>query len=457
MSGARSLPHPWVQALKLDGRRRIAFLHCPHWDSSALRQVIASYAAAFDAASDTTLVLYLDPTQGVTPETAAHVVESALAESGRTPGQWPDLLLVSDVLGPGDMHRLYAAVDWVVPNGDRASAHHARRSGAHILHDLSLESWRAARWTRDVRLPAPPIAQASPAVSFCIITGGTRPETLRRVIRSIHAQRIPQYEIIVSGVHRGEPDIHYIAREAAARAGRLGDMRNAAVATAQYEYIALLDDDILLHPDWYAALQQRAGSFDILTSQVRLPDGSMYWGHCTIGGPRGHRILADFEEDAYTYMTGGGGWVMTSEVARNAQWNSDLPFYNGEDVDFARTCQAYGFTISHEPGMVVFHGDAKYTGVGRWVWVRKEWLSHDGVRAALENKSALELLQMAQAFINSRQIAEAADCVRFGLDLYPSHPDLSLAWRAIEDHCGGSLPMARWYPSGDPVYQQLAA
>src|SRR5205085_1714217 len=109
----------------------------------------------------------------------------------------------------------------------------------------------------------------------------------------------------------------------AADAGRLGEMRNLAVARAQYENIVILDDDILLAPDWYAAFSAYAQPFDILTAQVRLPDGGRYWDHVAAGEGRGNqRLLTDSEDDPNVFMTGGGGWVMKAYVARAVQWDA---------------------------------------------------------------------------------------------------------------------------------------
>ena len=133
--------------------------------------------------------------------------------------------------------------------------------------------------------------------SFCIITNGKRPELLRMVIRSIQAQPIAEHEIIIAGIHHAEQGIIYVAAEDAAAGGRLGEMRNKAVARARYENIVMLDDDIILAPDWYAAFTAYDKPFDILTSQIRLPDGGRYFDHVTTGGPKGQAFLDEDEDD----------------------------------------------------------------------------------------------------------------------------------------------------------------
>src|ERR1035438_10831485 len=83
--------------------------------------------------------------------------------------------------------------------------------------------------------PAPQVmltARArSPGFSFCIITHGRRPEKLLQEIASIRALQIPHYEILVGGDVAFElPEgVVFVPAVAAARAGRLGEMRNRLV------------------------------------------------------------------------------------------------------------------------------------------------------------------------------------------------------------------------------------
>ncbi len=294
-------------------------------------------------------------------------------------------------------------------------------------------------------------------VSFCVITAGQRPEMLARVIASIHAQSIPHYEIVVAGKHHVANGIRYLPMAEAAQAGRLGALRNAAVAAAQHENIVILDDDIVLAPDWYEKLCSGGGDFDILTSQVRLPDGTRYWDHATCGGARGHQLLAPHETDAHTYMTGGGGWIMKRRVANVLRWREDLRFYESEDVDFAHRCHAAGFRIEHRPDCVVYHADATYTSVGRSVFRRAEGRSHEWVRAALGEAGIDAILAAARAHAREGRTAEAADCLRYGLERFPHDDVLRNAWAAFQAEAGGLLPDTRWFSAGDPAFHDALA
>ncbi|MEJ2200696.1 MAG: glycosyltransferase family A protein [Desulfuromonadaceae bacterium] len=288
--------------------------------------------------------------------------------------------------------------------------------------------------------------------SFCIITGGSRPEILRTVLASIRGQGIADYEIIVSGRHAAEPGLIYVPAAEAAAAGRLSVLRNLGVAKARYEHIVILDDDVILAPDWYQAFRRYDRPFDILTSQVRVPDGSRYFDHATVGGPRGHRILRSEEEDDFVYMTGGGGWVMKAAVARAVQWNEHKTYYQEEDVDFSRRCQARGFGIAHHHGMLVFHADPSYTGIGRVVARRRDGRSQQWIQTAFADASGVEILRRMAQFRKAGCFAEAADLARMARIRGPARWFFSLLWRLVEAKMGGRLPDVDWYPGGDPAY-----
>jgi glycosyltransferase involved in cell wall biosynthesis len=291
--------------------------------------------------------------------------------------------------------------------------------------------------------------QALPRISFCIITSGHRRALLEAVIASIQRQRTTCAEILIAGRHRDAPGITYLPAERAADEGRLGHLRNLAVARAQYEYVAVLDDDIVLAPDWVRALFAAPDDFDVLTSQVRLPDGGRYWDHATFGGPRGHAILEAHEHDAHVYMTGGGGWVMRREVFEVARWDGARTFYAGEDVDLAARLRGAGMRLRHWHGCVVYHVDPQYTTIGRTVHRRRAGRSASWVET-LSALSPVELAREVEQLYQAGRLAEMADALRFACRAHPAVTPLRRALDALEDAHGGRLSDARWCAGTDP-------
>jgi glycosyltransferase involved in cell wall biosynthesis len=296
------------------------------------------------------------------------------------------------------------------------------------------------------------------AITFCIITGGSRPELIGIVLESIRAQGIAAYEVIVAGNFHPEPGLVYLEALEAAAAGRLGELRNLAVARARYENIVLLDDDIVLSRTWYANFSSYAGSFDILTSQVRTPDGSRYCDHVTLTSTGKHRILAENEDAASLYMTGGGGWVMKDYVARQVTWDQERLLNQGEDVDFSRRCQERGFRIAHNHAMLVFHADASYTCLGRTALRRQEGRSQAWAATLLgERPARAAVVRLVLCYWFSGQRAEAADLLRVGRQGFPCDLILTIMWWALVARSGGRLPGSCWFAGGDPEYLDTLA
>lgn len=294
-------------------------------------------------------------------------------------------------------------------------------------------------------------------LSFCIITSGKRDEVLQVVLSSITSQKIPDYEIIVSGVYRPDRRVVFVPAVEAARKGKLSILRNLGIAKATGDLIIILDDDVILSPTWYQNVTSYDKPFDILTSQVRLPDGTRYWDHVTTGGPRGHIMLDDDEPDDYCYMSGGCAWIMRREVAESVKWGEQLGFYESEDSDFAARCLQRGFSITHNKNMLVYHADPTYTSIGRKVLRRKYYPSVEIIRDEVAAMSEWDVVFFMKNKTENGLEADAADVIRYGCR---QHPDSSVLREAhswlINSLCGGNLSdNNKWYPDGDPTYLEI--
>lgn len=292
--------------------------------------------------------------------------------------------------------------------------------------------------------------------SFCIITAGKRPDLLNLVVKSIRVQNIPNYEIIVVGKYHPEPGIIYVPAEEAAASGSLGQMRNLGVAKAQYDHIVILDDDIILTANWYQAFLNFGDDFDILTSRILLPDGTRYWDHATIDGPRGHRLLrSDEQDEQYVYMSGGTAWIMKGYVAQSVHWNETLNFNEKEDVDFARKCQEKGFRILHNPDNIAYHHAAKYTRLGRINLARLPDHTNLWLLSRSDIQTPDTLLRLIQEKTANQEVAELADCLRAGLQVFPDDVRFRNLWKELEQMYGGDVLGDKWYLHGDPKFAEL--
>ena len=101
-------------------------------------------------------------------------------------------------------------------------------------------------------------------ISFVIITGGHKPQHIKRLLSSIPKQNIKNFESIIVGKVDNLPidlfslglsapktnTIKTIEANEAAKNGELGVMRNLGCKNAIFDNIVILDDDLLLAKDW---------------------------------------------------------------------------------------------------------------------------------------------------------------------------------------------------------------
>lgn len=288
-------------------------------------------------------------------------------------------------------------------------------------------------------------------ISFIIITNAGKPDKLLAQIKSIHAQKIPNYEIIVSGDKKDmqlpNENLTFVEAVDDAKNGGLGAMRNKACVIAKYDDLVISDDDMFFPESWYKTLCSYRHEFDILTPLVRLPDGTRFWDKCSYQSPKyGHSVLEDEEEDDYLYMSGGQSWIMKKKVWESVKWDESLAIYvmknlkdyragkDNEDTDFARRCRQSGFKISHMSNLEVLHDDASYTSVGRLVRRRihsdQNWCKN----LNLPHKINLEIAKLLWSYGIE---AEAIDLLRKGAiegDFSSQH-----TLKQMEDSRGGKL------------------
>lgn len=261
-------------------------------------------------------------------------------------------------------------------------------------------------------------------ISFIIISNGNKKQKVDRQIMSIHDLRIPEYEIIVAGIHHEvlHPNVHYVEDKRNAERGSLGGLRNSACNIAKYENIVVSDDDMLFPSDWYNNILQ-SPEFDILTTRILNPDGTRFWDHaCYMSPTRGHIVLNPDEDDDHLYMSGGQSWIMKKYVWDKIKWNSELLFYNmknlndyakgvqNEDTDFAYRCRESGFKIIHDHNVVVCHDDPSYTSIGRIVRRRRVYNTYEWVKNFnFPDKIAIDF---AINLIQNGLEAEGADILR---------------------------------------------
>lgn len=290
---------------------------------------------------------------------------------------------------------------------------------------------------------------ARPKISFCLAATGRAPSLLRAALESVRRQHVEACEILVAGTTEHLPGVRLLPCEEAAYAGRVGHLRNLMARASTGIRLAILDEDVILAPGWYAALEQVREPFDILTSRVLLPDGTRHWDHAAHTADKGLRLLGDSEADTRAVPIGGGAWVMTRAVAEAVSW-ADVPeAFVESDADFGLRCLAKGFAVRHHPGMVAYRLRPDCTQVGRRVYSRSRQRTFDWV-STLRETPIDALLSLALRHADRGETAEVADVVRCALERYPDDARLKAIWAALAP---GQVPdesLTRWRSAGDP-------
>ena len=206
-------------------------------------------------------------------------------------------------------------------------------------------------------------------ISFAIITDGKEPAKLLAQIDSIIVLNAPEYEIIVSGNPQvGTPVDLIVPMPHTAKQGRLGALRNGVVGCASGDIIVVTDDDMLFWLDWYKAVIEYPGEWDVMACRILNPDGTRYWDWKA--HDKGLNWLLDYNDVSDLQSLTGGLTIMKKHVWERVQWNDELGFNQAEDVDFTNRLKAAGFKIVMNPAATITH-DAPYTQIGAGVFKKE--------------------------------------------------------------------------------------
>lgn len=198
-------------------------------------------------------------------------------------------------------------------------------------------------------------------VSFCIISGGQRQQKLERLVASIRNQGLHDFEIIIAGICVEIPGTQFLKHRFEAQNGKVSELRNAAAKAASGEFLVFCDDDIILGDDWAKKIIAGLMHADLASGRLLNPDGTRHWDWAKLDASTGtHRMLLYGQMDDYLYLT-SGLFAARRHVWEYSQWNIELGFRKGEDVDFSQRAIAAGFRVVCCPDAVAQHDDQNYT------------------------------------------------------------------------------------------------
>lgn len=202
--------------------------------------------------------------------------------------------------------------------------------------------------------------------SFVIITDGKDVAQTNRLLESIRAQDIPDYEIILVGKvdeFANRYDLLKISAAGLAERGKISSLRNIGCANSLYSRLVVLDDDYYLHPGWYEAMVAYGDDWKVLSCRIECPDGSRYWDWKTYRDSDGNHLIPYDDADNPDVSISGGLILLKADVFSQVQWDDNRGFYEFEDVDYSNRLKQSGYKFKINPSAVVTH-DGPYSSRG---------------------------------------------------------------------------------------------
>lgn len=276
----------------------------------------------------------------------------------------------------------------------------------------------------------------NPGISFCVITGGHRPDMMEALIQSIEAQHIPAYEILVCGKYKPDPRVDYMETKELAETAAVCKMRNLNAARARYDTVIILDDDVTFAPAWWNNMRRHA-NFDLAGCRGLDPLGNRWWDYQKIerGNPLASPELLEYDaEDPGSYIS-GYFMMMRWDVWNVVKFDETRRNYQHDDIDFCHRVKDAGFTLKVFPDAVVTH-HVDPRGRAETERAKAEFIEKNAAAATAEEEARKFLLLKDYAAAAQKYRALAARHGRFD-DCY------NLAF--CEEELGNSNAALEWY------------
>jgi len=240
-------------------------------------------------------------------------------------------------------------------------------------------------WDRQPPADAPPLARASVVVPSAM----SRPEQLRRCVRSLTQLDHPDFEVIVvDNRPAGAPPVELPGvRVVCERRPGISAARNRGLEEATGEIIAFTDDDVQVDKRWLRALGERfarspelsAVTGLVVPAELETP-AQIFFEQSGSGLDRGYRALAFERVGRFTvkrtdleagservhslYETGelglGSNMAFRASALRAAggfdeALGTGTPTRGGEDLAILVELLRAGHRLAYEPGAIVHH------------------------------------------------------------------------------------------------------
>jgi hypothetical protein len=200
-------------------------------------------------------------------------------------------------------------------------------------------------------------------ITFCIPTNGAKYRKTKACIKSIRrsakASGIP-IQIIICGIcdkFQDDISLDLVNKNQAAKTGKIGQMRNAAAAQAQYDILVFVDDDFIFPSGWVSRFVEYDKNIDwqVTSTRILMPCGNRYWDRAIINP---HEIV-DYDHDptdTNLYQT-SGLILMKKNIWEKTPWDNDVPITQHEDVLLSLRLHDSGIPLLFDKENYVWHWD----------------------------------------------------------------------------------------------------
>jgi GT2 family glycosyltransferase len=212
-------------------------------------------------------------------------------------------------------------------------------------------------------------AESTLPLSSLVICSRNRPKLLFETVESVlHGDQVPTEMIIVDQSVSAHPQLAEMKTERSceicyihSKTVGVGAGRNLGIASARYDILILIDDDMFVAPDWFNNLTQaviKAGPRSVITGRVLS-------GESEVPGGTAPSTKKDQEPSVYqgrigkdVLYTGNMGVYLCifDEVgAFDERLGPGTAFPAAEDNDLGFRLLEHGYSIYYVPEAIVFH------------------------------------------------------------------------------------------------------
>ena len=253
----------------------------------------------------------------------------------------------------------------------------------------------------------------------CVISSFNKRDHVLANLRALAQQEAPPAEVIVvdncsadgtaAAVRAQFPDVRLIEMPHS----RFGacETFNLGFKAATQEFIAILDDDVVLPPSWIGRLLERfarePATTALITTLVIEPDM-----------PDAYLARADVREERYLCTFRGCGSLARRAALAQAGWYDERLFIYGNERDLATRLLDLGWRVLLHPDVVTFHATPFGLKAGKrslyyhvrnfWIYAFKHCAWSDIARVAWRLASKALFGKRGQATTTDRDAGAAA-------------------------------------------------